>query len=64
MCGLNLMVLSSAPSGFCPGSMVFPSYQKPTFDLFQPPELEVTFKVIIIIPNIDLSIIVDKVTVI
>ena len=32
-CGLNLLVLYSAMRGFPPGSPVFPSHQKPTFDL-------------------------------
>ena len=31
--GLSLLVLYSAPRGFSPGSPVFPSLQKPTFDL-------------------------------
>ena len=32
ICGLSLLlVLSLAPSGFSPGSSVFPSPQKPTF---------------------------------
>ena len=33
ICGLSLLVLYSAPRGFCPGTPVFPSHQKPTFDL-------------------------------
>ena len=33
MCGLSLLVLYSAPRGFSPGTPVFPSPQKPTFDL-------------------------------
>ena len=36
ICGLSLLVLSSAPRGFSPGTPVFPSPQKPqkpTFDL-------------------------------
>ena len=33
ICGLSLLVLYSAPRGFSPGSPVFPSPQKPTFDL-------------------------------
>ena len=32
-CGLSLLVLYSALRGFCPASPVFPSHQKPTFDL-------------------------------
>ena len=32
-CGLSLLVLYSAPRGFSPGTPVFPSPQKPTFDL-------------------------------
>ena len=31
--GLSLLVLYSAPRGFSPGNPVFPSLQKPTFDL-------------------------------
>ena len=32
ICGLSLLlVLSLAPRGFCPGTPVFPSPQKPTF---------------------------------
>ena len=31
--GLSLLVLYSAPRGFSPGTSVFPSPQKPTFDL-------------------------------
>ena len=31
--GLSLLVLYSAPRGFSPGTPVFPSRQKPTFDL-------------------------------
>ena len=32
ICGLSLLlVLSFAPTGFCPGTPVFPSLQKPTF---------------------------------
>ena len=31
--GLSLLVLNSAPRGFFPGSLVFPSPQKPAFDL-------------------------------
>ena len=31
--GLSLLVLYSAPRGFSPGTPVFPSPQKPTFDL-------------------------------
>ena len=34
ICGLSLLVLYSAPRGFSPGTPVFPSPQKPTFDLF------------------------------
>ena len=33
ICGLSLLVLYSAPRGFSPGTPVFPSHQKPTFDL-------------------------------
>ena len=33
ICGLSLLVLYSAPRGFSPGSQVFPSPLKPTFDL-------------------------------
>ena len=33
MCGLSLLVLYSAMRGFSPGTPVFPSHQKPTFDL-------------------------------
>ena len=33
ICGLSLLVLYSAPKGFSPGTPVFPSLQKPTFDL-------------------------------
>ena len=32
-CGLSLLVLCSAPRGFSPGTPVFPSPLKPTFDL-------------------------------
>ena len=32
-CGLNLLVLYSVMGGFFPGTPVFPSHQKPTFDL-------------------------------
>ena len=32
-CGLSLLVLYSAPRGFSAGTPVFPSHQKPTFDL-------------------------------
>ena len=32
-CGLSLLVLYSAPRGFSPGTAVFPSHQKQTFDL-------------------------------
>ena len=32
ICGLRLLVLYSAPRGFSPGTPVFPSPQKPTFD--------------------------------
>ena len=32
ICGLSLLVLYSAPRGFSPGTPVFPSPQKPTFD--------------------------------
>ena len=31
--GLSLLVLYFAPRGFSPGTLVFPSLQKPTFDL-------------------------------
>ena len=34
MCGLSLLVLYSAQRSFSPGTPVFPSPQKPTFDLF------------------------------
>ena len=33
ICGLSLLVLHSAPRGFSPGTPVFPSPQKPKFDL-------------------------------
>ena len=33
ICGLSLLVHHSAPRGFSPGTPVFPSPQKPTFDL-------------------------------
>ena len=33
ICGLNLLVLYSAMRGFSPSTPVFPSHQKPTFDL-------------------------------
>ena len=33
ICGLSLLVLYSALRGFSPGTPVFPSPQKPTFDL-------------------------------
>ena len=33
ICGLSLLVLDSAPSGFSPGTPVFPSPQKPKVDL-------------------------------
>ena len=33
ICGLNLLVLYSAQRVFSPGTPVFPSPQKPTFDL-------------------------------
>ena len=32
-CGLSLLVFYSAMRGFPPGTPVFPSHQKPTFDL-------------------------------
>ena len=32
-CGLSLLVLYSPMRGFSPGTPVFPSHQKPTFDL-------------------------------
>ena len=36
ICGLSwLLVLSFSPRGFCPGTPVFPSPQKPTFPNFQ-----------------------------
>ena len=31
--GLSLLVLYSAQRGFCPGTVVFPSPEKPAFDL-------------------------------
>ena len=31
ICGLSLLVLYSSPRGFSPGTLVFPSPQKPTF---------------------------------
>ena len=34
-CGLSLLVLFSAMRGFSPGTPVFPSHQKPTFDLIR-----------------------------
>ena len=33
ICGLSLLVLSCAPRSFSTGTPVFPSPQKPTFDL-------------------------------
>ena len=33
ICGQSLLVLYFAPRGFSPGTPVFPSPQKPTFDL-------------------------------
>ena len=33
ICRLSVSVLYSTPRGFCPGTRVFPSHQKPTFDL-------------------------------
>ena len=33
MCHMCLLVLYSAMRGFSPGTSVFPSHQKPTFDL-------------------------------
>ena len=33
VCGLSLFVLYSAMRGFPPDTPVFPSHQKPTFDL-------------------------------
>ena len=36
ICGLNLLVLNSAPRGFSPGTLIFASPQKPTFDLIRP----------------------------
>ena len=35
ICGLSLLVLYFAPRGFSPGTPVFPSPQKPTFDLIE-----------------------------
>ena len=32
ICGLSLLVLYFAMRGFSPGTPVFPSHQKPTFD--------------------------------
>ena len=34
ICGLSLLVLYSAPRDFSPGTPVFPSPQKPTFDVW------------------------------
>ena len=34
ICGLNLLVPFSALRGFSPGTPVFPSPQKPAFDLY------------------------------
>ena len=34
-CGLSLLVLYSAPRGFFLGTPVFPSSQKPIYDLIQ-----------------------------
>ena len=33
ICGMSLLVVYSAPRGFSPGTPVFPSPQKPTFEL-------------------------------
>ena len=33
LCGLSLLVLYTAARGFSPGTPIFPSHQKPTFDL-------------------------------
>ena len=33
ICGLSLLVLYSSPRGFSPGTPVFPSPEKPAFDL-------------------------------
>ena len=33
ICGSSVLVLYSAMRGFSPGTPVFPSHQKPTFDL-------------------------------
>ena len=33
ICGLSSLILYSAPIGFSPGTPVFPSLQKPNFDL-------------------------------
>ena len=44
ICGLSLLVLYSAPRDFCPGSPVFPSHQKLTFDL-------INFDLISCLPN-------------
>ena len=35
ICGLSLLVLYSAPRAFSPGTLVFPSPQKPTLSKFQ-----------------------------
>ena len=35
ICGLSLLVLYSAMRGFSPGTLVFPSHQKPTFDFIR-----------------------------
>ena len=34
-CELSLLVIYSVPRGFSPGSPVFPSHQKPTFEFVQ-----------------------------
>ena len=38
--GLNLLILYSAPRGFSQGTPVFPSPQKPTFDLIRSLDLQ------------------------
>ena len=32
ICGLSLLVLCSAPGGFSPGTPIFPSPEKPTYE--------------------------------
>ena len=49
ICGLSLLVLYSAPRGFSPGTPVFPSPQKPTFDLIWFISFTVSLIIIIII---------------